>query len=153
MSGIVGVQRPVTELHPAAEFVPHVSTGRQQRASWMQSWWGRLDRRQRIRAVVVPLAAAIVAIAAASSGLGGGHSGGAGSGPSESYLWGEKAGNSSVSLAHSGVSPSASCKTMIQMGMMFSDDPVLNPTPPPKDYDMADIQEGCLAALHKQLGY
>jgi hypothetical protein len=74
-------------------------------------------------------------------------------GPSESYSWGEKAGNSSVSLVNKGVPPSNACQDMIQAGMVWADDPVLNQTPPPKNLNMADAQKGCLDTLHKRLGY
>lgn len=74
-------------------------------------------------------------------------------GPSESYLWGQRAGNSAVSLVHAGVEPGTACKTSIEAGMMFSDNPILNPTPPPDNFDITDIQTGCLDQLHKRLGY
>jgi hypothetical protein len=73
-------------------------------------------------------------------------------GPSESYLWGEKAGNSSVSMVKRGVSASNACQSMIQAGMVWADDPALNPDPPPKNFNMADAQKGCLDTLHKRLG-
>lgn len=74
-------------------------------------------------------------------------------GPSASYLWGQRAGNSAVSLVHSGLAPDTACETSIEAGMMFSDNPVLNPTPPPDNFDMSDIRKGCLDQLHKRLGY
>jgi len=74
-------------------------------------------------------------------------------GPSESYLWGEKAGNSAVSLTKAGAGLSAACATMLLEGAKWADDPVLNQSPPPKDLDQADAQKGCLDQLHKRLGY
>lgn len=75
------------------------------------------------------------------------------SGPSESYQWGQKAGNSAVSLAQSGMQPNEACNAMIVSGAMFADDPVLNQTPPPKNFNRAEAQQGCLDQLHKRLGY
>jgi hypothetical protein len=42
---------------------------------------------------------------------------------------------------------------MIKAGMVWADDPALNPDPPPKNLNMADAQKGCLDQLHKRLGY
>lgn len=77
----------------------------------------------------------------------------ASSGPSESYLWGQKAGNSAVSLAQSGMQLNEACNAMIVSGAMFADDPILNQTPPPKNFNRADAQQGCMDQLHKRLGY
>jgi hypothetical protein len=75
------------------------------------------------------------------------------SGPSESYSWGERAGNSAVSLVRNGVGFTSACQSMIQAGSVWADDPILNPTPPPKNFNIADAQNGCLDQLHKRLGY
>lgn len=75
------------------------------------------------------------------------------SGPSESYEWGQKAGNSAVSLVQAGMDLGVACDSSLSMGAMWADDPILNPTPPPKNYDRADAKKGCLDQLHKQLGY
>lgn len=75
-------------------------------------------------------------------------------GPSDSYLWGKTAGNSAVSLVKNfGVEPSKACNGMIKAGGMWADNPVLNQTPPPKDFNRADAQKGCLDELHERLGY
>jgi hypothetical protein len=95
------------------------------------------------RLLTIPLAALAIMVAGCS----------AVTGPSESYLWGEKAGNSSVNMVKSGVSPSNACQSMIKAGMVWADDPVLNPDPPPKNFNIADAQMGCLDTLHKRLGY
>lgn len=79
--------------------------------------------------------------------------GGGVGGPSESYRWGEMAGNSAVSLVNAGVKPSNACDAMIVAGGAWADNPVLNPTPPPKNFKRADAQKGCLDQLHKRLGY
>lgn len=72
--------------------------------------------------------------------------------PSESYSWGEKAGNSAVSLVKAGMGTTGACEDMITAGMKWADNPVLNETPPPKNFDRADAQKGCLDQLHS-LGY
>lgn len=79
---------------------------------------------------------------------------GSSNGPSESYLWGEKAGNSAVSLVHAGVEPGKACDGMLEAGAIWADNPALNPTPPPpKNFNRDDAKEGCLQQLHKRLGY
>jgi len=74
-------------------------------------------------------------------------------GHSPSYVWGEKAGSLAVTEVNSGVPFELACKSAIELGAMFADDPVLNPTPPPKPFSREDAQQGCLAAAHQRLGY
>lgn len=75
-------------------------------------------------------------------------------GPSESYLWGKRAGNSAVTMVtNGGLEPSKACDTMLVAGAMWADNPVLNPTPPPKDFNRADAKRGWLDHLHTGLGY
>jgi hypothetical protein len=73
-------------------------------------------------------------------------------GPSESYLWGERAGNTAVSFEKSGMTPESACQEAIDAGAMWADKPALNPSPPPKNFDRADGQNGCLHKLHELLG-
>jgi hypothetical protein len=93
-------------------------------------------------AVAVPVVLVSIGVACAACG-----------GPSDSYSWGERAGNSAVSLVHGGVNLDSACQETIEGGSVFADDPVLNADPPPKNFDMADAQKGCLDQLHKRLGY
>lgn len=52
-----------------------------------------------------------------------------------------------------GLSHRKACDTAIVAGAVWADDPVLNPTPPPDDFDRSDAQQGCLDQLTKRLGY
>lgn len=70
-------------------------------------------------------------------------------GPTESYLWGERAADSAVTLVNAGMAPSKACQQSIQAAMMLGDEPVLPATPPPKNLNIADAQKGCLETLHK----
>jgi hypothetical protein len=74
------------------------------------------------------------------------------SGPSESYAWGERAGNTAVSFEKSGMTPESACQEAIVAGAMWADKPALNPSPPPKNFDRSDGQKGCLHKLHELLG-
>jgi len=74
-------------------------------------------------------------------------------GPSESYQWGQMAGNSAVSLVKAGVGFDGACKSSMEAGAMWADDPILNQTPPPKNFNSSDARQGCLDQLHKRLGY
>jgi hypothetical protein len=99
-------------------------------------------RRRLASASAVPLMLVSIGIAHADSGD-----------SSDSYTWGERAGNSAVPLVRQGGSFESACDAMIGLGSEDADDPVLNPTPPPKNFDMADATKGCLDQLHKRLGY
>ena len=70
-------------------------------------------------------------------------------GPSASYLWGEKAGNSAVALVNAGMEVSKACQQSIQAAMMLGDEAAPTSTPPPKNFNVADAQNGCLATFHK----
>ena len=48
---------------------------------------------------------------------------------------------------------SNACQYGITAGMMYADNPVMNPDPPPKNFNMADAQKGCLDTLHTRLGH
>ena len=74
-------------------------------------------------------------------------------GPSESYSWGVRAGNTAVALAKAGMNLTESCKTAILSGSMYADNPILNPTPPPENFNPSEAQQGCMDQLHKRLGY
>ncbi len=72
---------------------------------------------------------------------------------SESYQWGTMAGNSAVTLVNSGVSLEQACTSTISMASMYADDPILNQTPPPKNFSLSEANQGCMDQLHKKLGY
>lgn len=70
---------------------------------------------------------------------------------SESYKWGVREGNTAVSLVNAGIPPDRACKTAILSGSMYADNAVLNPTPPPANFNSSDAQQGCLDQLHDRL--
>jgi hypothetical protein len=72
---------------------------------------------------------------------------------SESYDWGVMAGNSAVTSAKAGMSLEEACKAAIIGGAMYADNPVLNQTPPPENFNSADAQAGCMNQLRLRLGY
>lgn len=74
-------------------------------------------------------------------------------GSSESYRWGEHVVDTAETLvARAGVDYRKACEAAIGSGEMFADSPVLNPTPPPKNFDRTDAIKGCLDQLHKRRG-
>jgi hypothetical protein len=91
----------------------------------------------------------VAVIIAVAGGCGKGKSGG----NSESYEWGTMAGNSAVTLVNEGVPLEQACTSTISMASMWADDPILNQTPPPKNFNSSDARQGCLDQLHKRLGY
>jgi hypothetical protein len=70
---------------------------------------------------------------------------------SDSYEWGQMAGNSAVQMVLNGVQPRTACKAAIETGAMFADSPILNPTPPPEDFDLGDAMDGCMDQLEKRI--
>ena len=75
------------------------------------------------------------------------------SGNSESYKWGTMAGNSAVTLVNNGVPLEQACDTQISVASMYADEPILNQTPPPKNFSLPEAKRGCMDQLHKKFGY
>lgn len=70
-------------------------------------------------------------------------------GPSESYSWGEKASSTAETLVKTGVKPDTACDAALKTSAMWADNPALNPTPPPKNFNKSDAMKGCLNKLNK----
>lgn len=112
----------------------------------VQGRWAKLPTWGKVAAVGVPL---VLLPVLAASVFGGNQP----TGPSESYLWGVKAGNSALPSVNGGAKPKLACKNAFIEGSMYADDPVLNQTPPPTNFDYGDAEQGCLDQIRKRLGY
>jgi hypothetical protein len=80
--------------------------------------------------------------------------GGGMSGPSPSYQWGVRVGNSAFKAVNdNGLPRELACNSFMEAGAMYADNPVLNQSPPPKNFSRSEAMQGCLDQLKKRIGY
>jgi hypothetical protein len=67
-------------------------------------------------------------------------------------IWTEQAsGDSSTSMADR--PRKLACNSFMEAGAMYADNPVLNQSPPPKNFSRSEAMQGCLDQLKKRIGY
>lgn len=72
-------------------------------------------------------------------------------GPSESYTWGQGQASTAATLVNNtGMHPDRACNSAITAGAVWADDPILNPDPPPKNFNRSEAKQGCLDILRKR---
>jgi hypothetical protein len=152
-SHLEAIQGPALRLDERAAVL---STGKSTSPP-LRRMWDELPLAGRIGVVAIPGIAVWISLIILGNSGSSNHASSATSadstGSSDSYAWGERAGNSAVPLVRQGGSFDSACQATIESGSVYADDPVLNPTPPPKNFNIADAQRGCLDQLHKRLGY